>query len=215
MPETPTFGRYAEIPYDQMTREQQEGYRSLIETRGQVGGPSKIWVHNPKLAKAAGPVGAHFHPGHYSLTEREREIAVIVINSKWHSAYPTNAHERRGKEVGLPADKVEAMLVRPADLVLRRTRANRVRDGELPRQFALGLQGSLRPRGKGARPCRHHRRHLLDGLLHQRVDDARLLRRAGRRPRNATLAATEDVGRIEPNETHLVIPNGGFLHLTR
>ena len=34
MPETPTFGRYAEIPYDQMTPEQQEGYRSLIETRG-------------------------------------------------------------------------------------------------------------------------------------------------------------------------------------
>ena len=34
MPETPTFGRYAEIPYDQMTPEQQEGYRSLVETRG-------------------------------------------------------------------------------------------------------------------------------------------------------------------------------------
>jgi 4-carboxymuconolactone decarboxylase len=110
MPDTPTFGRYAEIPYDQMTPEQQEGYRSLIESRGQVGGPSKIWVHNPKLAKAAGPLGAHFHPGHYSLTEREREIAVCIINSKWHSAYPTNAHERRGKEVGLPADKVEALI---------------------------------------------------------------------------------------------------------
>jgi hypothetical protein len=37
MPETPTFGRYAEIPYDQMTAEQQEGYRSLIETRGALG----------------------------------------------------------------------------------------------------------------------------------------------------------------------------------
>jgi 4-carboxymuconolactone decarboxylase len=110
MPDIPTFGRYAEIPYDQMTPEQQEGFRSLIETRGQVGGPSKIWVHNPKLAKAAGPLGAHFHPGHYSLSEREREIAVCIITSKWHSAYPTNAHERRGKEVGLPADKVEALI---------------------------------------------------------------------------------------------------------
>ena len=36
MPETPTFGRYAEIPYDQMTPEQQEGYRSLLETRGRL-----------------------------------------------------------------------------------------------------------------------------------------------------------------------------------
>jgi 4-carboxymuconolactone decarboxylase len=67
-------------------------------------------VHNPKLVKASAPLGAYFHPGGYSLSEREREIAVIIINSKWHSAYPTNAHERRGKEVGLPAEKVEAML---------------------------------------------------------------------------------------------------------
>ena len=110
MPETPTFGRYAEIPYDDMTPEQQEGYRSLLETRGPLGGPRKIWVHNPKLAKAIGPLGGHFHPGHYSLTEREREIAVIITNSKLRSAYPTAAHERRGKEVGLPTEKVEAML---------------------------------------------------------------------------------------------------------
>jgi len=109
MPETPTFGRYAEIPYDQMTPEQKEGYHSLIETRGRLPGPNKIWVHNPKLAKAAGPLGAHFRTG-YSLNEREREIAVCIINSKWHSAYPTNAHERAGKAAGLPADKVEALL---------------------------------------------------------------------------------------------------------
>ena len=110
MPDTPNYGRYAEIPYDRMTPEQQEGYRSLIETGGQLGGPSRIWVHNPKLSKAIGPLGAHFHPGGYSLSEREREIAVCIINSKWHSAYPTNAHERAGKAAGLPADKVEAIL---------------------------------------------------------------------------------------------------------
>src|SRR6185312_10252628 len=110
MSDTPTFGRYAEIPYDRMTPEQQEGYRSMMESRGGLPGPSKIWIHNPKLAKVAAPFGGHFHAGNYSLSEREREIAVIIINSKWHSAYPTNAHERRGKEVGLPADKVEAML---------------------------------------------------------------------------------------------------------
>jgi 4-carboxymuconolactone decarboxylase len=109
MPETPTFGRYAEIPYDRMTPEQQEAYRALIETRGRLPGPTKVWVHNPKLAKAAGPLGAYFRTG-YSLSEREREIAVCIINSKWHSSYPTNAHERAGKAAGLPPDKVEAIL---------------------------------------------------------------------------------------------------------
>ena len=54
MAETPTFGRYAEIPYEQMTPEQQEGYRSLIQTRGRLPGPNKIYVHNPKLAKVSG-----------------------------------------------------------------------------------------------------------------------------------------------------------------
>src|SRR5438046_10038348 len=109
MPETPTFGRYAEIPYDQMTPEQQDAYRSLIETRGRLPGPNKIWVHNPKLAKVMGPLGAHFRTG-YSLSEREREIAVDIINSKWHSIYPTNANQRAGNAAGLPDDKVEELL---------------------------------------------------------------------------------------------------------
>ena len=82
MPETPTFGRYAEIPLAEMTPEQQEGYHALVETRGPLGGPRKIWVHNPKLAKAIGPLGAHFHPGGYLLTEREREIAVIIVRQQ-------------------------------------------------------------------------------------------------------------------------------------
>src|ERR687884_2140641 len=109
MERTPTFGRYAEIPYDEMTPEQQEGYRSLLEARGRLPGPNKIYVHNPKLVKVMGPLGAYFRTG-YSLGEREREIAVVIINSKFHSAYPTNAHERAAKAAGLPSDKVEAIL---------------------------------------------------------------------------------------------------------
>jgi 4-carboxymuconolactone decarboxylase len=109
MAETPTYGRYAEIPYDQMTPEQKEGYHAMIESRGRLPGPNKIYLHNPKLAKVIGPFGAHFRKG-YSLSEREREIVVCVINSKWHSAYPTSAHERAAKAAGLPSDKVEAIL---------------------------------------------------------------------------------------------------------
>jgi 4-carboxymuconolactone decarboxylase len=80
-----------------------------METRGRLPGPNRIYVHNPGLAKGMGPLGAYFRTG-YSLSEREREIAVCVITSHWRSAYPTSAHERIGKQVGLPADKVEAIL---------------------------------------------------------------------------------------------------------
>jgi len=111
MSETPTFGRYAEIPVDQMNEAQREAYTFLVEgPRGRLPGPYKVWVNNPKLVYAAAPMGQHFTPGASSLTEREREIAVVIITSQWHSAYPTAAHEKRGKEVGLPADKVEAMM---------------------------------------------------------------------------------------------------------
>jgi 4-carboxymuconolactone decarboxylase len=111
MSDAPTFGRYAEIPVDNMTKEQQEGYRSMVEgPRGRLPGPYKIWVHNPKLVRAASPLGQHFTPGQSTLSEREREIAVVIITSRWHSAYPAAAHERRGKEVGLPAASVEAMI---------------------------------------------------------------------------------------------------------
>jgi len=111
MSDKPTFGRYAEIPVDDMTKEQQDGYRFLVEgPRGRLPGPYKIWVHNPKLLHAAAPLGQHFTPGQSALSEREREIAVVVITSKWKSAYPAAAHEKRGKEVGLPAAAVEAMV---------------------------------------------------------------------------------------------------------
>ncbi len=111
MSDAPTFGRYAEIPVDRMTHDQREGYRFLVEgPRGRLPGPYKVWVHNPKLVHAAAPLGQHFTPGQSSLSEREREIAVLVITSAWHSAYPTAAHEKRGKEVGLPEAAVEAII---------------------------------------------------------------------------------------------------------
>jgi 4-carboxymuconolactone decarboxylase len=111
MSETPTFGRYTELPVDRMTPEQRDGYRFMVDgPRGRLPGPYKVWVHNPKLVHATAPLGQHFTPGKSSLSEREREIAVIVITSRWHSAYPAAAHEKRGKEVGLPAATVEAIM---------------------------------------------------------------------------------------------------------
>lgn len=111
-----TFGRYEEISVDQMTEAQKKAYSYLVDgPRGRLPGPYKVWVHNPKLVHAADPLGRHFTPGAYSLTEREREIAVLVINAKWNSDYPTAAHERRGKEVGLAEDAVEQIITgRPA-----------------------------------------------------------------------------------------------------
>jgi 4-carboxymuconolactone decarboxylase len=118
MTDAPTFGRYTEISVERMTAEQQAGYRLLVDgPRGRLPGPYRVWVHNPKLVHAIAPLGDHFTPGQSALSEREREIAVLVICSTWGAVYPTNAHERRGKEVGLPAAVVEAIVAgRPVAL---------------------------------------------------------------------------------------------------
>jgi 4-carboxymuconolactone decarboxylase len=106
-----TFGRCEELPVDKMSATQREGYSHLVDgPRGRLPGPYKVWVHNPKLVHAASPLGQHFTPESSSLTEREREIAVIVITHAWNSDYPGAAHEKRGKEVGLPAAAVEAII---------------------------------------------------------------------------------------------------------
>lgn len=125
MPDTPTFGRYAEIPVEQMTAEQQAGYRLVVDgPRGRLPAPYRVWVRNPALVHAVTPLGDHFAPGRSALSEREREIAVLVICSTWGSVFPTNAHERIGKEVGLPAAVVEAIVAgRPAALTDERESA--------------------------------------------------------------------------------------------
>jgi len=134
---------------------------------------------NPKLAEGGWDrVGAHFHPGGYSLSEREREIAVCIINSKWHSAYPTAAHERRGKEVGLPAEKVEALISGLATSVQRSPRSR------WSTMMATALANSRWvPQGLYDRAVKALG-HVgitdvitLMGLLHQRLDDPGLLRR--------------------------------------
>jgi len=158
MADTPTFGRYAEIPVDRMTKEQQEGYRFLVEgPRGRLPGPYKVWVENPKLVHAAAPLGQHFTPGQSSLTEREREIAVVVMTSRWGSAYPAAAHEKRGKEVGLPGEAVEAIIGgRPASFSDPRE--------QVVYEVAMALaSGRLVPEGLYAR--------AVSVLGHERITD--------------------------------------------
>ncbi len=183
MSDAPTFGRYAEMPVDRMTPEQREGYRFLVEgPRGRLPGPYKVWVHNPKLLRAAAPLGQHFTPGQSSLSEREREIAVLVITSRWQSAYPTAAHEKRGKEVGLPAAAVEAIV---ANLPTSFSDAREQAVYEVAMALAgraARPSGSVRPRRRGARARERHRHDRPDGLLHLGLADDELLCRAGRKP---------------------------------
>ena len=111
--ERPTFGRYAEIPYDQMTPTQQKAYQILAQVEGdgkpELPGPLKIWVENANLAKAVAPLATYFRPSHHSLTQREREIAVCVIVGKWHAAFAIDAHTNILVGLGVSPEIVAAL----------------------------------------------------------------------------------------------------------
>lgn len=111
----PSFGRYAEIPLEKMTVEQRSGYDSIIRDRGMCPGPSKIWVENPAAMKLTVPLGVYYRTGS-SLSEAEREIAVVLTVAKWGAAYAISEHEWIAEgtsgysKAGIPADKVERMI---------------------------------------------------------------------------------------------------------
>lgn len=115
-PAQPTVGRFAEIPQDQWTPEQQEAYRAVIVAEGLEPGaalpsaPAKIWMSNPKLSKALASLIYYFHPPHNSLSPRERELTVCVINSKWHTPYTIFAHETFAKNSGMPPEMIDAVI---------------------------------------------------------------------------------------------------------
>src|ERR1700689_3014355 len=105
-----TFGRYTEIPVDQMTPEQKKGYEYVVKERGEAPGPYKIILQNPNLLQVLVPVGRYFQQSHSSLSDAEREIVVNLINAKWHAAYSNYEHEMIGERAGLPPEKVQALI---------------------------------------------------------------------------------------------------------
>jgi hypothetical protein len=133
-----------------------------------------------------GPLGAYFRTG-YSLSEREREIAVVIINSKRHSIYPTNAQERAGKAAGLPADKVEALLS-GVPTSFSDTREQVVCEMATCLANSRWVAKGLYDRAVEALGHVGITDDLPDGLLHRRLDDPGLLRRARRGDRHGALS---------------------------
>jgi 4-carboxymuconolactone decarboxylase len=112
----PTVGRFAEIPQDQWTPEQQEAYRLVIDAEGLEPGaplpsaPLRIWMSNPELSKALASLIWYLKPPHNSLSPRERELAVCIITSKWHTPYTIYAHETFAKNSGMPPEMIDAVI---------------------------------------------------------------------------------------------------------
>src|SRR5262245_47070888 len=109
-PDFGTFGRYHEIPVNQMTSEMKAAYEFTKQLRGMVPGPHKIWLANPTLSETIVPTGAYFQT-QSTLTKAETEIVTNLINGKWGSAYGNYEHEMIGRWIGgLAPENVQALI---------------------------------------------------------------------------------------------------------
>ena len=109
-PDFGTFGRFKETPVDEMPSAMREAYDFTLTLRGQVPGPHKIWLANPKLSKTIVPTGAYYQTAS-TLSKAEIEIVTNVINSRWLAAYSNYEHEKIGEQAGnLPPEKVQALI---------------------------------------------------------------------------------------------------------
>lgn len=109
-PDFGTFGRFVEIPVDEMPPPMKEAYDFTRRLRGLVPGPHKIWLANPTLSRTIVPTGAYFQR-QSTLTKAEIEIATNIVNGRWRSPYANYEHEIIAERDGhLGQRSVEALI---------------------------------------------------------------------------------------------------------
>lgn len=100
--------RILEIPEDELTAEQKKVFDDLVAGRGRLLTPYKIWIRSPELAAAMETIGTFLNKKG-SLTEREVELAIVIIATHWQGAYVQAAHVKRCLELGYPQAAMDAI----------------------------------------------------------------------------------------------------------
>ena len=100
--------RILEIPEGELTAEQKKVFDDLVAGRGRLLTPYKIWIHSPELAAAMETIGTFLNK-RSSLTEREVELAIVIIATHWQGAYVQAAHVKICLELGYPQAAMDAI----------------------------------------------------------------------------------------------------------
>jgi 4-carboxymuconolactone decarboxylase len=103
------MSRILEVSPNQLTPEQSKIFDQLVAGRGRILGPYKIWIHSPTVASGMEQIGTFLNK-RSSLSEREVEMVIIMIARHWQGEYVQAAHVKLGKQVGLPAGAIDALV---------------------------------------------------------------------------------------------------------
>ena len=100
--------RILEITADRLTPEQRAGVEALLQGRGKLLTPYKVWLYSPELLRAMEQLGTFLNKK-CSLTEREVELGICLIAHHWGAEYVFRVHAARCVELGYPPEVIDAI----------------------------------------------------------------------------------------------------------
>lgn len=112
----PGVSRLPNLRRDELGREAQEVWDSIVATRGDqltndeggLVGPFNAFVHAPAVGRHLAALGAAVRFG-TSIERRLAEIAIITVGARWQAEFEWWAHARMAREHGVPEAVVEAI----------------------------------------------------------------------------------------------------------
>lgn len=95
--------------YDAITHgPRSQGPFPLVDEHGVLQGPFGGFLLSPRLGDALQQLGAAVRY-RSNLTDRVREMAILVVAAHWDSAFERTAHEAVGRTVGLTEPEIDAI----------------------------------------------------------------------------------------------------------
>jgi 4-carboxymuconolactone decarboxylase len=110
--------RFNPLTYDQLTPEQKTLVDHLLAgERGGLNGPFNVLLRSPEMGDQAQKLGAQLR-FHSSLSDKIRELAIIMTARSWNAQYEWYAHKRLALQVGLSPALIDAIAAgkRPASM---------------------------------------------------------------------------------------------------
>ena len=85
----------------------------LVDADGALAGPFNAFLLRPVLGDRLQALGASIRYS-TSLSDRDREISILVVAAQWRSEFEQHAHEAIGRAVGLTEPEIAAIRQGPA-----------------------------------------------------------------------------------------------------
>ena len=95
-----------------MNDEQGQAYDAVAARGGRLGGPNGIYIRVPELFELNQGLGNYLRANH--LSDRLRQLAIIVAVRRWNGAFAWGAQARNALNDGIPREIVDAVNAREA-----------------------------------------------------------------------------------------------------